>query len=122
MTAIWVGDLTLAEILTEIEVTRADVLRGDEYCAYCGMSKQLFATAQAVRGEPGRFLWEATEKKGSSNIPIVKWCSSWYYGRMALNRGDLDWHGFETRIVYQSLSKFNAGLVEKASKVRVRSS
>ena len=88
------GDLNLAELLTEIEATNADVMYGDQYCAYCGMSKQCTATSKTVRGQPGRFLWESTQRKGSTNIPIVQWASTCYYGRTALNRGDLDWHDF----------------------------
>ena len=88
------GALTLTKIVTAIEKKHADVMFGDEYALYAGISKQTGEYAKAIRGEPRRFLWESkVAHKGSSNVPMVQWCSSWYDGRMSLNRGDLQWHG-----------------------------
>ena len=108
------GDLpSLEHAMTEIMVHNADVLDSDEYSLYCGISKQRTALSKTVRGEPGRFLWASSQWKGSTNVPILQWTDTWYYGRTALNRGDLQWWDFETRIIYTSRSKRNACLIEK---------
>jgi hypothetical protein len=78
------------------------------------MSKQKSELSKTLRGEAGRFLTESKEvTRKSTNIPMVQWSRPWYYGRCSLNGGDLERNGFETRIVYHSRSKVNAGLVEK---------
>ena len=109
------GWRTLAQIVTEIKHKHADVLSGRKYAVYAGISKSPGEYAKTLRGEPGRFLWESWySHKKSTNIPMVQWSASWYDGRMSLNRGDLQWHGFETRVVHISRRKANAALVEKA--------
>ena len=85
-----------------------------KYSVYCGISKQRTAQSKTIRGEPGRFLWQSSQWKGTTNVPILQWTDTWYYGRTALNRGDLDWWDFETRIIYTTRSKHNAALVEKS--------
>jgi len=49
-----------------------------------------------------------------TNVTILQWTGTWWYGRTHLNGGDLDWFDFETRIVYTARSKRNAALIEKS--------
>ena len=105
---------SLESILAEIMLTHADVLDAcNKYSLYCGISKQTSARSKTIRGEPGRFLHQSSQTVGSSNVPILQWNFTWY-GRTALNRGDLDWWDFETRIIYTTRSKRDAALVEKS--------
>ena len=100
--------------MAEIVLTNADVLdASNKYSIYCGISKQKSAQSKTIRGEPGRFLWQG-RWKGQTNVPILQWTSTWWYGRTHLNGGDLDWFDFETRIVYTTRSKRNAALIEKS--------
>ena len=107
-------DLTVAQIVTGIETKHADVISGRRYALYCGLSKQRGAYPKTVRGEGGRFLWESKDAKANStNIPIVQWRAHWFATRTTLSRGELQWFGFETRVVYHSRSKRKAALVEE---------
>ena len=107
-------DLTVAQIVTGIETKHADLISGRQYALYCGLSKQLGAYPKTVRGEGGRFLWESKDvTANSTNIPIVQWKAHWFATRTTLSRGELQWFGFETRVVYHSRSKRKAALVEE---------
>ena len=109
------SQFNLAQKVTEIKKKHADILLGPKFALYPGLSKQSGEYAKSIRGEPGRFLWESKDiKRGSTNTPIIQWRLSWYDRRTVLLRGELEWHGFKTRIVYHSRVKAHAALVEKA--------
>ena len=109
------SQFNLAQKMTEIKKKHADILLGPKFALYPGLSKQSGEYAKSIRGEPGRFLWESKDiYRRSTNTPIIQWRLSWYDRRTVLLRGELEWHGFKTRIVYHSRVKAHAALVEKA--------
>ena len=106
---------TLAQKITEIKKKHAAILYDPKFAVYPGMSKQSGEYAKSIRGEPGRFLWESPDLKPSStNTPIIQWRARWFDNRTILYRGELEWHGFQTRIVYHGRVKAQAALVEKS--------